>query len=198
MTRVLFSRCCPGALAVLSLLIGSEAHANPLDAFGCGSRETAMGSAVSADVSDFSASYYNPAGLAKARSLEMSIGYFRANPSLYMNGQNSGVDPVKGLVGGAVVPGKVYGLPFAIGVGLHLPDDRLVRVRALAQDQPRWELYDNRNQRLWFGVNAAISPFPWLQIGGGITLMAATLANLDITGHVDLFGPTDSSLRHQV
>ena len=49
-----------------------------------------------ADVSDFSASYYNPAGLAKARSLEMSIGYFRADSSLYMNGQNSGVDPVKG------------------------------------------------------------------------------------------------------
>jgi long-chain fatty acid transport protein len=188
-----------GALAALSsLFFSAEARANPLDAFGFGSRETAMGGAVAADVSDFSSSYYNPAGLAKARAFELSIGYFRADHFLYMNGQNSGVDPVKGIVGGAVVPGKVYGLPFAIGVGLHLPDDRLTRVRALAQDQPRWELYDNRNQRLWFGVNAAISPFPWLQIGGGVTFMAATLATLDISGHIDLIEPTDSSLRHQV
>jgi long-chain fatty acid transport protein len=183
----------------VSILLSSEdARANPLDAFGFGSRETAMGGAVAADVSDFSAGYYNPAGLAKARGFELSIGYFRADHSLSMNGMNSGVDPVKGIVGGAVVPGKIYGLPFAVGVGLNLPDDRLTRVRALAQDQPRWELYDNRNQRLWFGVNAAISPFPWLQIGGGVTFMAATLATLDISGHIDLIEPTDSSLRHQV
>ena len=121
-----------------SLLFSGEARANPLDAFGFGSRETAMGGAVAADVSDFSAGYYNPAGLAKARGFELSIGYFRADHFLSMNGMNSGVDPVKGIVGGAVVPGKVYGLPFAIGVGLNLPDDRLTRVRALAQEQPRW------------------------------------------------------------
>jgi long-chain fatty acid transport protein len=59
-------------------------------------------------------------------------------------------------------------------------------------------MYDNRNQRLWFGVNAAISPWPWLQLGGGVTFMASTLASLDINGHIDLFKPTDSSLRHQV
>jgi long-subunit fatty acid transport protein len=79
-----------------------------------------------------------------------------------------------------------------------LPDDRLTRVRALPQDQPRWELYDNRNQRLWFGVNAAISPFPWLQIGGGVTFMAATVATLDISGHIAILEPDDSTLRHQV
>ena len=157
-----------------------------------------MGGAVSADVSDFSACYYNPAGLALAHGLEISVGYFRADQSLYMNGKNSGVDPVKGMVGGAVVPGKVFDVPFAFGVGFHIPDNWLTRVRALPQDQPRWELYDNRNQRLWFGVDLAISPFPWLQLGGGVTFMAATKATLDISGHIDLFGPTDSSLRHQV
>jgi hypothetical protein len=185
-------------LPVISLSISGAARANPLDVFGFGSRETAMGGAVSADVSDFSACYYNPAGLARAHGLEVSVGYFRADQSLYMNGHNSGVDPVKGMVGGAVVPGKIFDLPFAVGVGFHIPDNWLTRVRALPQDQPRWELYDNRAQRLWFGVDAAISPFPWLQIGGGVTFMAATKATLDISGHIDLETPTDSSLRHQV
>jgi long-chain fatty acid transport protein len=188
------------ALALSGAVVATavDARANPLDAFGFGSRETAMGGAVAADVRDFSAGYYNPAGLALAHGFELSAGYFRADHSLYMNGQNNDVDPVKGLVGGAVVPGKLFGVPFAFGVGIHLPDDRLARVRALAQDQPRWEMYDNRNQRLWFGVNLAISPTPWLQIGGGITLMAATRADLDISGDFDILKPYLSSLRHQV
>jgi long-chain fatty acid transport protein len=176
----------------------AEVRANPLDVFGFGSRETAMAGAASADVSDFSACYYNPAGLARARGLEVSVGYFRADHALAMNGKDSGVDPVSGMSGGAVVPGKLFAVPFAIGVGFHIPDHWLTRVRALPQGQPRWELYDNRNQRLWFGVDAAVSPLPWLQVGGGVTFMAATTATLDISGHLDLFQATDSSLRHQV
>jgi hypothetical protein len=190
--------CLTLALSVALALVARGARANPLDAFGFGSRGTSMGGAVAADVSDFSAGYYNPAGLARAHGFELSAGYFRSDHSLYMNGQNNGVDPVKGLVGGAVVPGKILDVPFAVGVGIHLPDDRLARVRALAQDQPRWEMYDNRNQRLWFGVNLAVSPTPWLQLGGGVTMMAATVAGLDISGDFDLFKPYESSLRHQV
>ncbi len=185
--------------AVLALALASApARANPLDAFGFGSRETAMGGAVAADVRDFTAGYYNPAGLALAHGFEFSVGYFRADHSLSMNGHDNGVDPVRGLVAGGVVPGKLFGIPFAVGIGIHMPDDRLARVRALAQDQPRWEMYDNRNQRLWFGVNLAVSPTPWLQLGGGLTLMAATLAQLDISGDFDLLKPYSSSLRHQV
>jgi len=179
-------------------LAARGARANPLDVFGFGSREAAMGGAVSADVRDFSASYYNPAGLALAHGLEVSVGYFRADHALSMNGKDGGVDPVAGMAGGAVVPGKIYDFPFAVGVGFHIPDHWLTRVRALPQTQPRWELYDNRNQRLWFGVDGAISPWPWLQLGGGVTFMAATKATLDISGHIALFSPTDSSLRHQV
>jgi long-chain fatty acid transport protein len=157
-----------------------------------------LGGAVSADVSDFSATYYNPAGLANARGLLFTVGYFRADHFLSMNGRRSAIDPVEGVVGGAVVPGRIFGLPFAVGLGLHLPDDRLTRVRALAQDQPRWELYDNRNQRLWFGVDAALRLTPWLQLGAGVAYMASTTASLDIGGHLDLSKPNDSSLRHQV
>jgi long-chain fatty acid transport protein len=183
----------------LCLVLSSrEARANPLDVFGFGSRETAMAGAVSADVSDFSACYYNPAGLARAHGLEVSVGYFTAQHALTMNGKDSGVDPVQGMSGGAVVPGKLFQAPFAFGVGFHIPDHWLTRVRALPQLQPRWELYDNRNQRLWFGVDLAASPLPWLQVGGGVTFMAATKATLDISGDLDLLGPTDSSLRHQV
>jgi long-chain fatty acid transport protein len=175
-----------------------HARANPLDVFGFGSRQAALGGAVSADVSDFSACYYNPAGLVRARGLELGVGYFDVEHALSMNGHSSGVDPVRGVVGGAVAPGRIAGVPFAFGLGFHLPDARLARVRALSQDEPRWELYDNRNQRLWFGVDGAIALAPWLQVGGGVTYMASTTAALDVAGHLDLAQPTDSSLRDQV
>jgi long-chain fatty acid transport protein len=133
-----------------------------------------------------------------ARRLELDVGYFDAEHSLSMNGRSSGVEPVRGIVGGAVVPGRLAGVPFAFGLGFHLPDERLALVRALPQDQPRWELYATRNQRMWFGVDAAIAVAPWLQVGGGATYMASTTATLDVDGHVDLSRTADSSLRDAV
>lgn len=185
------------ALGGLTLAPG-EAHANPPDTFGFGSRETAMGGAVSADVRGVSAGYYNPAALVRSRGLELSIGYFRAHHHLAIDGRDTGVDPVKGVNGGLVVPGSLAGVPFAFGLALHLPDDRISRVRALRQEQPRWELYDNRNQRLYLAANLAIQPVRWLQIGGGLAFMSSTRGRLDITGSANVFRPDDSDLRHEV
>lgn len=190
------------ALATTSALAfsfaASPASANPPDTFGFGSRETAMGGAVAAETRGFAASYYNPAALARSRALEVGIGYFRAEHSLEMNGRDNGVDPVKGLNGGLVVPGELFEIPFAFGIAVHLPDDRISRVRALRQEQPRWELYDNRNQRLFLAANLAIEPVPWLWIGGGLSFMSSTRGRLDISGGANVFRPDDSQLRHEV
>jgi long-subunit fatty acid transport protein len=189
-----------GALALVACAAWSErdARANPVDSFGLGSRSTAMGGAVAADVSDFSANYYNPAGLARATELQVSVGYMRADHFLYTNGVDNGVDPVKGLVGGVVAPGTLLHVPFALGVALMLPDDRLSRVVALPEGQPVWQLYDNRNQRLYVSTNLAISPFPWLQVGGGIAFMAATQGTLSIAGSAAVLEVDSSQLRHEV
>jgi long-chain fatty acid transport protein len=191
-------RAFPTLAALAALAIPCIAHANPPDTYGFGSRETAMGNAAAADARGVSANYYNPANLARSRGLELSIGYFRADHSLSMNGNDTGVDPVKGINGGLVVPGTLFGIPFAFGLGVHLPDDRLSRVRALRQEQPRWELYDNRNQRLFLAANLAVEPFPWLQIGGGLSFMSSTKGSLDITGSANVLRPDDSQLRHEV
>ncbi|MBX3185625.1 MAG: outer membrane protein transport protein [Labilithrix sp.] len=185
------------ALFALSLAPGA-ARANPPDTYGFGSRETAMGNAASAETHGFAASYYNPAALVRSRGLEISIGYFRADHSLEINGLDNEVDPVKGINGGLVVPGTLFGVPFAFGIAVHLPDDRISRVRALRQEQPRWELYDNRNQRLFLAANLAIQPVHWLQIGGGLSFMSSTRGKLDITGTANVFTPDDSQLRHEV
>lgn len=185
-------------VAAALVVAPSIARANPMDTFGFGSRETAMGGAVSADVRGWTATYYNPAALARSRGLEIGVGYFRADHHLEINGADTGVDPVKGFNAGLVAPGTLFGIPFAFGLAVHLPDDRISRVRALRQEQPRWELYDNRNQRLFLAANLAIEPVPWLWIGGGLSFMSSTRGRLDITGKANVFSPDSSTLRHEV
>jgi hypothetical protein len=180
------------------MAIAANARANPPDTYGFGSRETAMGGAMSAETRGVPANYYNPAALARSRGLELQFGYFRADHFLTINGKDNAVDPVKGINGGLVLPGSLFEIPFAFGLAVHLPDDRISRVRALRQEQPRWELYDNRNQRLFLAANLAIEPFPWLQIGGGLSFMSSTRGRLDITGTANVFAPDTSQLRHEV
>jgi long-chain fatty acid transport protein len=185
-----------GALGALGST--REAAANPLGTYGFGSRETALGGAVTADTSAASAVFYNPAGLALARKLELSVGYLRVDQRLQINGKDNAVDPVRGLNFGVVAPGTVAGVPFAFGLAVHLPDERISRVRTLRQDIPRWELYDNRAQILFIATTLAVRPAPWLAVGGGVAFLSSTRGDFGISGTASLKEPYDSQLRHQV
>src|SRR5262245_50967075 len=118
------------ALALL-LIVHGRAEANPIDAFGFGSRGPAMGSAVSAASEDASANYYNPAGLVRGRDLRIDIGYRYAKPQARINGQDLGVDASSGFALGLAAPGHIGPFRFAFGVALWLPDARLTRLRSL-------------------------------------------------------------------
>lgn len=190
----------PFALALLisvTIWVSREARANPLDSFGFGSRAIAMGSAAAADSTDFSAVYYNPAGLAGSEGLSFSIGYSHASHNLAMNGRDNDVDSARGIVGGFVAPGSLFGMPFAFGIATHLPDERISRIRTMAQEQPRWELYDNP-QLLYLSTALSLRPLPFMEIGIGISYLAATRGRVDISGSLDISQPYDSKLRHEV
>jgi long-chain fatty acid transport protein len=186
------------AASLIASSLACEVHANPLDMYGLGSRSIAMGSGVSADVQDFSANYYNPAGLVRGSAFRMEAGYGYVWHSLYTNGQDNQVDPAHALVAGIVAPTRLFGIPFAFGLAMSVPDDRLARSRLLAEQQPRWELYDNRVQRLYFSTNLAVSPFPWLRIGGGFTYIASTRGVIGLTGRIPYTSSSNAQLFHTV
>lgn len=186
------------AASMGALSFANVASASPADTFGLGSRSTSMAGAVSADVRDFSANYYNPSGLALARGLDLSAGYMYAAHRLEMNGADSQVDPVRGIVGGLVVPGSIGFIPFAFGIATHLSDERLSRARASRQEDPRWVMYDNRTQLIFLSANVALRPVEWLSVGGGLTYLAATRGAFQITGNAVQSRPYDSQLRHEV
>ncbi len=189
-------------LGVASLL-GLVAVARPASAhepwtFGFGSRATAMGGAVSADVNDFSASYYNPAGLTGEKGVRIGFGYFSADQNLTINGKDSGVNSAHGVIFGLAATGDLFGLPIGIGIATFVPDEGLSRITALRQEVPRWELYDNRSSVIYLTANLAIRPWEPLEIGGGISFLTATRGRFEISGEAELAAPYDSQLRHEV
>jgi long-chain fatty acid transport protein len=183
------------AAAVLALIgCATAARANPIDAFGWGSRAAAMGGAATAASEDSSANYYNPAGLVRGHDLRIDLGYRYAQPLLRMNGRDVGVDASRGFFIGLVAPGRIGPFRFAFGAGLWLPDQRLTRVRALPFDQPRFVLFDNRPQRLYLAANLAIQIVPGLYVGGGMTFMSRTAGQLFLKGSIAVSDPDASSL----
>ncbi|MCB9729344.1 MAG: outer membrane protein transport protein [Deltaproteobacteria bacterium] len=190
-------RIAAPVLALLALTAGPAA-ANPLDAFGFGSRSMAMGSATTASVDDYSANYYNPAALAAARGLRFELGYVYLQPHLTMNGADVGVDAHRGFQGGFVLPGELFRHRVAFSIGLFLPDRQITRVRALPQSQARFVLYDNRPQRLVLSSSLAVEIVDGLYIGAGITFLSNARGALDISGSVDLFDSTKTTLLSRV
>ncbi|RLB52634.1 MAG: hypothetical protein DRJ42_14290 [Deltaproteobacteria bacterium] len=166
----------------------SDVSAQAMDSFGLGSRSTAMGGAVSAHVSDPSANYYNPAGIAGFDGVQLMAGYFYSMPNLFVDGNDSNVDDISGIVFGLTVPGSIGPVNFAFGLGGHLPDGRVSRSRSLPRRQPRWELYDNRPHRTLLSTNVAVEPVPWLRIGGGISFQAFSENDIHIGGEIGLLG----------
>src|SRR5262245_65010819 len=181
-------------IAALAFVTAAPARANPMDAFGYGSRATAMGGAATAASEDSSANYYNPAGLVHGRDLRIDVGYRYAQPLLRMNGRDVGVDASRGFLLGLVAPGAIGPFRFALGASLWLPDQRLTRVRSLPFAQPRFVLFDNRPQPLYFAANLAIQIVPRLYIGGGLTFMSRTAGQLFLKGDLAISGPDASSL----
>jgi long-chain fatty acid transport protein len=176
--------CCSAAIS----------RANPIDAFGFGSRGPAMGGAAGAVSEDASANYYNPAGLIAGRDLRLDIGYRYAQPILRINRQDLGVDASRGFALGLVAPTNIGPFRFAFGVALWLPDQRLTRVRSLPLQQPRFVYYDNRMQRLYFAANIAIQIVPRLYVGAGLVFMSRTQGTIELTGNVAVTNADDSSL----
>lgn len=187
------------ALASAAWALAAPLHAQPMDTYGMGSRSVAMAGAVTADVEDWTANYYNPAGLARAGAARLGVGYFGAFHEMRINDLDSNVDPLRGLVLGLLVPGQIDDVRFAFGLGVHLNDDHVSRTRALPARRPRWEFYDNRGRRTFLAAHLAIRPWPWLTLGGGISFLSYSTNTLSVRGDLDVFmSERRSRLEHAI
>lgn len=172
-------------LAIATVLLAAPtARANPMDVYGMGARSASMGGAVTSDVEDFSANYHNPAGLVRSDELRLSVGYFLSDLSMEINGVDSELETVRGVVFGLVAPGKIGDVEFAFGLGGHLNDHLLSRTLGRPPDETRWLLHDNRPHRIFLATTLAVRPVDWLLLGGGIAFQSRSSSQLGIRGDI--------------
>src|SRR5262245_60274214 len=131
------ARPLAGAYLALAVALAGgirSAAASSADVFGLGSEATALAGAVVARATDFSAAYYNPAGLALgAGAREIAFGFTGYASRLAVRGQRAGItDPVALELGIRLrVPfGGVLADRVALGFALHMLPDQILHVVA--------------------------------------------------------------------
>ena len=119
---------------VVSFLLSGVVWAGNVDTYGIGAKATALGGAFAARADDFSAMYYNPAGIAQLDKPQISIGSSFVNAAVaskvsYENDYDKREgkyvkDDTQLLVyphGGVVYPFELFGKKAAFGVATYVP-----------------------------------------------------------------------------
>ncbi|HEX6836536.1 MAG TPA: hypothetical protein VF334_08175 [Polyangia bacterium] len=177
------------AVALTALVVAAQpagrAAASEPELFGLGSEEAAVAGASSARVHDFSAGYYDPAGLVLARRPEASIGVIGFGSSLPLpDGSRFHMGDRLGILVGAATPVPFSGVladRLYFGVALHLLPDSIVHVIARTPDRAFYPLYDNRTQRLVVLPAVAARLWRGLSVGLAFNFLAGLGGNVAAT-----------------
>ncbi|MBX3468058.1 MAG: outer membrane protein transport protein [Planctomycetes bacterium] len=169
-----------GALCA-SLLLASAARADNFEEFGFGPRAQAMAGAFTALSTDYTATYYNPAGLIFSRHLNLGFGFSFADYHLDFKSQRGGRDvdrraeriPDLSAFTLGVSTTVPFDVPdrFAFGLGLFLPTRGLVNIDARSPSaEPEWFRYGARHDRVHILPSVAVKVTDWLSLGGGASI----------------------------
>lgn len=119
------------AAALLVGVTAADAMASLSNTVGAGAKATSMGGAFTAIADDFSASYYNPAGLATVKHREAVSGWLFGESSVRISGPSDNYHKnLSGPVLGNVFPFEVLGIKAAFGLYNFWPKDgtRIARI----------------------------------------------------------------------
>lgn len=178
---------------ILGFLAAAETHAQTgqmLDEYGASPKSIALGQAFTAIADDFSAAYYNPAGLTQIKGVvEMSLGLFYANQNANasieqvpyrfdndMPGDITGQRENKGFIVGMAssldVPSLIHAYPwfrrFAFGVVFWLNYPEMLTYDAGPEAyRPHFFRYDEGFALMAMVAAVGIEVTPWLSLGAG-------------------------------
>lgn len=175
---------CSSLLVFLLAATASIARADNLDEFGFGARASGMGGAMTGLASDWSATYYNPAGLVNSKHLNTSFGFQYADYALDFHSTRGGsgvdsrtnrIDPLSAFTLGASStipldePDRI-----AVGIGLFVPTRHITNINAEApSSQPQWVLFGDSQDRIQVIPALGVKIVDGLYVGGGATIFAS-------------------------
>ncbi len=151
---------------------------------GFGARAIGMGGAFTAVADDFSAIYYNPAGLAQIEGWTINVDYLLVLPQLYLQERNGPETlfldkwtkaPVIGIIADLSEAIKFTRRRIVFGFAGLFPDNfkNVYKIRHGSFYDPYFPLYGDStvDQCLGIWADVAFELFPWLYLGGGLSLM---------------------------
>jgi len=155
-------------------------EASIFDLHGFGARGAGVANALTAVADDYTATYYNPAGLTVRKRAHYGLGVSWILPGLSVDTDLAEPDPAPrppemnvGLHMGVLVPigGKV-GNRLAVGLGIFHPALQFTRVEAFDPARPQFYLYQSLPDKLLVAPAVAFELDPRLSIGVGLQILA--------------------------
>jgi long-chain fatty acid transport protein len=182
--------------ALLVVLIASPALADNFDLFGYGPRGSAMAGAMTAEANDYTAVFYNPALLVERKEVNFGFHFqfYRMLADVQRKDSTKTLDcsacTAPDSVGyslGLLFPlgGKVKN-HLALGLGIYLPSQVLLRVNAPDPNTPYWYRYNGNPERVVIHLGAGIRILDWLKVGLGVQALADLIGD-GANVSVDLF-----------
>jgi long-chain fatty acid transport protein len=201
-------------LLILRFLAASNVHAQTgqmLDEYGASPKSIAMGQAFTAIADDFSATYYNPAGLTQTKGIvEMSLGIFYAKQNATatleyvpyrsdndMPSEITGQRTTKGFIIGIAssldVPSLVTAYPwfrrFAFGMVFWLNYPEMLTYDVGPEPyRPHFFRYDEGFALMAMVGSVALEITPWLSLGGGAFMSQKTYSRQEVYSALNYMG----------
>ncbi len=180
-------RALSRAACVLALLLAvpCAAHASPQDLFGFGGRTTAMAMTGSSYAEGYEAVFANPAGLAMSRRRQLNLGFHAAGYRLRINGQESPLEPARGMTIGFTLPlpfGDVLKDWLVFGGAFFTPASAMLIGDVRYPTVPQWTVL-NRAQVLAIQVGLGLDLHDivdGLYIGVGVSVLADVVGDLNV------------------
>lgn len=162
-------------IVILVALAPARAEASPVELFGFGSAHGAQAGTGVASTEDFSAVYYNPAGLGAGTGKQATIGFLGALSNLKVESRRQAFEDPAGMVVGITAPAPLGG-PLAgrlrVGAGLYLLPGTIAQIVARYPDEPFYPYYDNRMQRIVVLPGAGVKIIDGLWVGLAVNFLA--------------------------
>ncbi|MEW6444269.1 MAG: outer membrane protein transport protein [bacterium] len=173
------------------------AHSNVADSLGLGARAVALGGAYTALADDFSAVYYNPAGLRGEKESSLTLGGLWAKPWLYVRQEGEETEHPHLYATGAAFLGVATNLghltgygqlrPWTLGLCLYLPIERALMADIPGQSSDRkFIFYLDDTQVLAILAGLAWEITPWLSVGVSGNFLADLRAPNEAVADVDI------------
>jgi len=193
-TCIITSRCLKTAF--FGLLIGwfltGPSHANTWRTFGYGPRAVAMGGAFCSVADDYSAGYYNPAGLLLQPGTKFGFGFQYVKQNLEANGAEVEMsrDSNALFLGGSMILPFHDELENRIAVGYYFYQPLFYSLDLLVPETtlPQFPVLESMSRMQIIHLAMAFDIIPGILIGGGISVSSDLGGVLDLQPGVGGFG----------